>query len=106
MPLVSQPALRVRQAPSQGKPSINDSGAPAGEEQGFYTSSDSAFEGDIAQGVDYNPGAFLCGLLEICFQCIEAARNAPSHRMKNALGNSLSIAGQADCIGAVSAVTD
>lgn len=56
--------------------------------------------------MDYNPGALLCGLLEICFQRIEAARNALSRCMKNALGNSLSIAGQADCVGAVSAVTD
>lgn len=106
MPSVSQPALRVRQAPGRGKPSITDSGAPAGEEPGFYTSSDNAFEGNIAQKWIITPALLLCGLLEICFRCIEAARNVLSRCMKDALGNSLSIAGQADCIGAVSAVTD
>lgn len=37
---------------------------------------------------------------------MKAARDALSRCMKNALGNGLSIAGQAACVGAVNAVTD
>lgn len=67
MPLVSQPALQVRQAPGQGNPSINDSRAPAGEEPGFYTSSDNAFEGNIAQERIITPALCYAGFWKFVF---------------------------------------
>lgn len=67
MPLVSQPALRVRQAPGRAKPSINDSGAPAGEQPGFYTPSDNAFEGNIAQEWIITPALCCVGFGKFVF---------------------------------------
>lgn len=67
MPLSSQPALQVRQAPSRGKPSITDGGAPAGEEPGSYTSSDNTFEGNIAQKWIITPALCYAGFWKFVF---------------------------------------
>lgn len=67
MPVVSQPCLGGRQAPGRGKPSINDSGAPAGEEMGFYTPGNNTSEGNVVREQIITPALCYAGVWKFVF---------------------------------------
>jgi len=64
---VSKPALRARQAPGRGKPSVTNSGAPAVEQPRFYTSRDKTFAGNIARKWIITPALCYAGFWKFVF---------------------------------------